>query len=69
MKEAIQLIVRIAAANGIGRLVIGQNGILSTPAKQKGVSPKYSESTATERGEIRSLEDIKTPCARKMRGV
>ncbi|EPY83696.1 Phosphoglucomutase 1 isoform 3-like protein [Camelus ferus] len=32
MKEAIQLIVRIAAANGIGRLVIGQNGILSTPA-------------------------------------
>ncbi|KAJ6662558.1 hypothetical protein lerEdw1_011695 [Lerista edwardsae] len=32
MKEAIQLILRIAAANGIGRLVIGQNGILSTPA-------------------------------------
>nr|5VEC_A Chain A, Phosphoglucomutase-1 [Homo sapiens]5VEC_B Chain B, Phosphoglucomutase-1 [Homo sapiens] len=32
MKEAIQLIARIAAANGIGRLVIGQNGILSTPA-------------------------------------
>ncbi|XP_066548513.1 phosphoglucomutase-1 isoform X2 [Amia ocellicauda] len=32
MKEAIQLIIRIAAANGIGRLVIGQNGILSTPA-------------------------------------
>uniref|UniRef100_K7FU78 Phosphoglucomutase-1 n=1 Tax=Pelodiscus sinensis TaxID=13735 RepID=K7FU78_PELSI len=32
MTEAIQLIIRIAAANGIGRLVIGQNGILSTPA-------------------------------------
>lgn len=32
MKEAVQLIARIAAANGIGRLVIGQNGILSTPA-------------------------------------
>nr|XP_005899915.1 PREDICTED: phosphoglucomutase-1 [Bos mutus] len=32
MKEAIQLIVQMAAANGIGRLVIGQNGILSTPA-------------------------------------
>uniref|UniRef100_A0A803V2L5 Phosphoglucomutase-1 n=1 Tax=Ficedula albicollis TaxID=59894 RepID=A0A803V2L5_FICAL len=32
MRDAIQLIVRIAAANGIGRLVIGQNGILSTPA-------------------------------------
>ncbi|NXL17246.1 PGM1 protein, partial [Setophaga kirtlandii] len=32
MRDAIQLIVRIAAANGIGRLVIGQHGILSTPA-------------------------------------
>lgn len=32
MEEAIQLIVRIAAANGVGRLVIGQDGILSTPA-------------------------------------
>ncbi|TSL22085.1 Phosphoglucomutase-1 [Bagarius yarrelli] len=32
MKDAIQLIVQIAAANGVGRLVIGQNGIMSTPA-------------------------------------
>ncbi|KAG1941048.1 phosphoglucomutase-like protein [Pimephales promelas] len=32
MKEAIQLIVQIAAANGIGKLVIGQDGIMSTPA-------------------------------------
>lgn len=32
LKEAIKLIIGIAAANGIGRLVIGQNGILSTPA-------------------------------------
>ncbi|KAK3556764.1 hypothetical protein QTP70_016687 [Hemibagrus guttatus] len=32
MKDAIQLIVQIAAANGIGQLVIGQNGIMSTPA-------------------------------------
>uniref|UniRef100_A0A8C5FWU4 EF-hand calcium binding domain 7 n=1 Tax=Gadus morhua TaxID=8049 RepID=A0A8C5FWU4_GADMO len=32
MKEAIQLIVQIAAANGIGHLVIGQDGIMSTPA-------------------------------------
>ncbi|XP_051569173.1 phosphoglucomutase-1-like [Myxocyprinus asiaticus] len=32
MKDAIQLIIQIAAANGIGRLVIGQNGIMSTPA-------------------------------------
>jgi phosphoglucomutase len=32
LKEAIDLIVRICAANGVGRLMIGQNGILSTPA-------------------------------------
>ncbi|XP_043941492.1 phosphoglucomutase-1 isoform X2 [Protopterus annectens] len=32
LKESIKLIIGIAAANGIGRLVIGQNGILSTPA-------------------------------------
>uniref|UniRef100_UPI00398F4647 phosphoglucomutase-1 isoform X1 n=1 Tax=Pristiophorus japonicus TaxID=55135 RepID=UPI00398F4647 len=31
-KDAIEIIVQMAAANGIGRLVIGQNGILSTPA-------------------------------------
>ncbi|KAG8132498.1 hypothetical protein E2320_010347 [Naja naja] len=31
-KIAIKLIAQMAAANGIGRLVIGQNGILSTPA-------------------------------------
>ncbi len=29
---AVQTIVRMAAANGFGRLVIGQHGILSTPA-------------------------------------
>uniref|UniRef100_A0A8C9SZG6 EF-hand calcium binding domain 7 n=1 Tax=Scleropages formosus TaxID=113540 RepID=A0A8C9SZG6_SCLFO len=32
MTHAIELIVRIAAANGISRLVIGQHGIMSTPA-------------------------------------
>lgn len=30
--EAIQTILRIAAANGVGRIVVGQGGILSTPA-------------------------------------
>ena len=30
--EAIQTVVRIAAANGFGRIVIGQHGWLSTPA-------------------------------------
>lgn len=30
--EAIGLILRIAAANGIGRILVGQSGLLSTPA-------------------------------------
>uniref|UniRef100_A0A0N5A3L7 phosphoglucomutase (alpha-D-glucose-1,6-bisphosphate-dependent) n=1 Tax=Parastrongyloides trichosuri TaxID=131310 RepID=A0A0N5A3L7_PARTI len=30
--EAINLIIKIAAANGIGKLIVGKNGILSTPA-------------------------------------
>lgn len=32
LKEAIDIIIRISAANGVSRLLIGQNGILSTPA-------------------------------------
>jgi len=31
-REAIQIIIRMAAANGVERLVIGQHGLLSTPA-------------------------------------
>jgi phosphoglucomutase len=31
-REAIQIIIKIAAANGFGELIIGQDGILSTPA-------------------------------------
>lgn len=31
-REAIQLIIKMAVANGFGRLLIGQGGILSTPA-------------------------------------
>ncbi|MDQ6965086.1 MAG: alpha-D-glucose phosphate-specific phosphoglucomutase, partial [Mariprofundales bacterium] len=30
--EAIQIIIKMAAANGFGRLLIGRDGILSTPA-------------------------------------
>lgn len=32
LKEAIDLIIRISAANGVSRLIIGQDGVLSTPA-------------------------------------
>ncbi|PWB54050.1 MAG: alpha-D-glucose phosphate-specific phosphoglucomutase [Nitrosomonadales bacterium] len=31
-REAIQIILRIAAANGFGKVLVGQGGILSTPA-------------------------------------
>lgn len=31
-KEAAELIIRICAANGVSKLLVGQNGILSTPA-------------------------------------
>ena len=31
-KEAIQIIIKIAVANGVRRIIIGQNGLLSTPA-------------------------------------
>ena len=31
-REAVQVVVKIAAANGFGRVVVGQGGILSTPA-------------------------------------
>lgn len=30
--QAIQVILKMAAANGLGRVLVGQNGILSTPA-------------------------------------
>ena len=31
-KPAIQAIIRLAAGNGVSKLIIGQDGILSTPA-------------------------------------
>jgi phosphoglucomutase len=31
-REAIQIILKMAAANGLGRVLVGQGGILSTPA-------------------------------------
>ena len=31
-REAIQIILKVAAANGFGRILVGQGGLLSTPA-------------------------------------
>ncbi|MCB1807770.1 MAG: alpha-D-glucose phosphate-specific phosphoglucomutase, partial [Candidatus Competibacteraceae bacterium] len=31
-REALQIILRLAAANGVGRVLVGRGGILSTPA-------------------------------------
>jgi phosphoglucomutase len=31
-REAIQIVIRMAAANGLGRVLVGRGGILSTPA-------------------------------------
>ena len=31
-KEVIQIAIRMAAASGFGRVIVGQNGLLSTPA-------------------------------------
>ncbi|HHP7229422.1 MAG TPA: alpha-D-glucose phosphate-specific phosphoglucomutase [Xenococcaceae cyanobacterium] len=31
-RQAIQIILKIAAANGVGRMLVGQGGIMSTPA-------------------------------------
>ena len=31
-KEAIQTVLRMAAANGVGRVIVGRDGLLSTPA-------------------------------------
>ena len=31
-REAIQKAIKIAAANGFGRIVVGQGGLMSTPA-------------------------------------
>jgi len=31
-REAVQIILRMAAANGVSRILVGQGGLLSTPA-------------------------------------
>jgi phosphoglucomutase len=42
-REAIQTIAAMAAANGIGRLIIGQNGLLSTPAASHLIRKKHAQ--------------------------
>ncbi|KAK7485273.1 hypothetical protein BaRGS_00023524 [Batillaria attramentaria] len=32
LEDAVQIIIRLAAANGVSKLIIGQKGVLSTPA-------------------------------------
>ena len=40
-RQAIQIIIKMAAANGFGQLIIGQGGLLSTPAASN-IIRKYS---------------------------
>jgi len=35
-REAIQRVIKIAAANGFGRLLIGRGGLISTPVSRSG---------------------------------
>src|SRR5579872_7572685 len=34
-REAIQKVIKIAAANGFGRLLVGRGGLISTPARSE----------------------------------
>src|SRR5919112_5328207 len=34
-REAVQVILKMAAANGVGRVIVGRGGILSTPPASK----------------------------------
>ena len=36
-REVIQIVIKMAAANGFGRVLIGQGGLLSTPAASHGI--------------------------------
>ncbi|MGI9291399.1 MAG: alpha-D-glucose phosphate-specific phosphoglucomutase [Gammaproteobacteria bacterium] len=42
-REAIQTIIAMSAANGIGKLIIGQNGLLSTPAASNLIRKKHTD--------------------------
>ncbi|GME76600.1 unnamed protein product [[Candida] boidinii] len=46
-KHIVQLIAKIGAANGVSKLIIGQNGILSTPAASNIIRTYPSDSKIT----------------------
>ena len=49
-REAIQIVIKIAAANGFGRIVVGQGGILSTPAVSALIrTPRPSAASSSRR--------------------
>ena len=41
--EAIQVVLRIAAANGVGRVIVGRDGILSTPAASHLIRVRHAD--------------------------
>lgn len=42
-REAIQIILRMAAANGIGEIIVGRNGLLSTPAASHLIRKRHAQ--------------------------
>jgi phosphoglucomutase len=43
MDEAVQIILRMAGANGVGRVVVGQGGLLSTPSASALIRKRRAE--------------------------
>jgi phosphoglucomutase len=70
-REAIQIILRMAAANGVARVLVGQGGILSTPAASsspraitRGVRTRTSASSSTSMPVARRRSRSPTPSLR-----
>ncbi|ERM94147.1 hypothetical protein AMTRI_Chr04g188370 [Amborella trichopoda] len=49
-KDAIQIIIKMAAANGVKRIWVGQNGLLSTPAVSCIIRERYAADGAKASG-------------------
>ena len=41
-REAIQIVLKMAAANSVGRVLVGRGGILSTPAASRSRSYRFN---------------------------